>query len=123
MRVFGVFLSLNGLLFILCEREKFYYFLLDTDIKMRAKISSLMEILEEYGNLLREPYSKYLRDGIFELRCQSGNNISRILYFFYCDNKIIMTNGFIKKTNKTPKKEIELAKLRKADYIERMMNK
>lgn len=68
-------------------------------------------------------YSKYLRDGIFELRCQSGNNISRILYFFYCNNKIIMTNGFIKKTNKTPKKEIELAKLRKADYIERMMNK
>lgn len=98
-------------------------FLLDTDIKMRAKISSLMEILEEYGNLLREPYSKYLRDGIFELRCQSGNNISRILYFFYCDNKIIMTNGFIKKTNKTPKKEIELAKSRKADYIGRMMNK
>ena len=78
-------------------------FLLNTDIKMRAKLSSLMEILEEYGNLLREPYSKYLRDGIFELRCQS--------------------NGFIKKTNKTPKKEIELAKLRKADYIERMMNK
>ena len=53
----------------------------NTDIKMRAKLSSLMEILEEYGNLLREPYSKYLRDGIFELRCQSGNNISRILYF------------------------------------------
>ena len=89
-------------------------FLLNTDIKMRAKLSSLMEILEEYGNLLREPYSKYLRDGIFELRCQSGNNISRILYFFYCDNKIIMTNGFIKKTNKTPKKD---------DYIGRMMNK
>lgn len=98
-------------------------FLLSTDIKMRAKLSSLMEILEEYGNLLREPYSKYLRDGIFELRCQSGNNISRILYFFYCGNKIIMTNGFIKKTNKTPKKEIELAKSRKADYIGRMMNK
>lgn len=98
-------------------------FLLHTDIKMRAKISSLLELLEEYGNLLREPYSKHLRDGIFELRCQSGNNISRILYFFYCDNKIILTNGFIKKANKTPKKEIELAKSRKANYIERMMNK
>lgn len=77
-------------------------FLLDTDIKMRAKISSLMEILEEYGNLLREPYSKYLRDGIFELRCQSGNNISRILY---CDNKIIMTNGFIKRQTRHLKKK------------------
>lgn len=97
-------------------------FLLGTDIKMRAKISSLLEILEEYGNLLREPYSKYLHDGIFELRCQSGNNISRILYFFYYDNKIILTNGFIKKTSKTPAKEIELAKARKVEYIERMMN-
>lgn len=47
---------------------------------------------------------------------KTSNSISRILYFFYCDNKIIMTNGFIKRTNKTPKKEIELAKLRKADY-------
>lgn len=54
---------------------------------------------------------------------KTSNNISRIFYFFYCDNKIIMTNGFIKKTNKTPKKEIELVKLRKADHIERMMNK
>lgn len=98
-------------------------FLLDADIKMRAKISSLLEILEEYGNLLREPYSKYLRDGIFELRCQSGNNISRILYFFYYDNKIILTNGFIKKTNKTPIKELELAKSRKKEYIERTLSK
>ena len=76
-----------------------------------------MEIF--YGNHTVNTYVTVF----FELRCQSGNNISRILYFFYCDNKIIMTNGFIKKTNKTPKKEIELAKLRKADYIERMMNK
>ena len=57
---------------------------------------------------------------------KTSNNICPVkdfLYFFYCGNKIIMTNGFIKKINKTPKKEIELAKLRKADYIGRMMNK
>lgn len=77
---------------------------------MRAKIYGLMEILQEKGNLLREPYSKHLEDGIFELRCKFGSDITRVLYFFYYERKIIMTNGFVKKTRKTPKEEIQLAK-------------
>lgn len=55
-------------------------------------------------------YSKHLEDGIFEVRGKIGNDISRVLYFFYINEKIILTNGFIKKTQKTPKKEIDLAK-------------
>lgn len=94
-------------------------FLLGLDIKMRAKLVGLLQILQEKGNLLREPYSKHLEDGIFEIRGKSGNNITRVLYFFYYDGKIILTNGFIKKTQKTPKKEIQLAKKRRADYTER----
>ncbi len=89
--------------------------------KMRAKLYGLMEILQEKGNMLREPYSKHLDDGIFELRCQFGNDIIRILYFFFYEGKIIMTNGFVKKTQKTPKEEIQLAKERRKDFIERMM--
>ena len=69
---------------------------------------------------MREPYSKHLDDGIFELRCKVGNNITRVLYFFYYEGKIILTNGFVKKTQKTPPEEIRLAKERRADYIERM---
>lgn len=90
------------------------------DIKMRAKLIGLLEILEEKGNQLREPYSKHLEDGIFEIRCKVGNNISRVLYFFYYEGNIILTNGFIKKTQKTPRKEIELAKKYRADYKERI---
>ena len=60
--------------------EEFLNFL---DIKMRAKMVSMMELLEEKGNLLREHYSKPLDDGIFELRAVQGNNITRALYFFY----------------------------------------
>ena len=90
-------------------------FLLTMDKKMRTKALGLMEILQEYGNQLREPYSKHLEDGIFELRCKSGNNICRVLYFFYYQGKIIMTNGFIKKSQKTPTKEIKLAKSRRAE--------
>lgn len=98
-------------------------FLLSLDLKMRVKMIGLLEILEEKGNMLREPYSKHLDDGIFEIRCKVGNNITRVLYFFYYQGKIILTNGFVKKTQKTPQAEIVLAKNRRKDYIERMGKK
>ena len=92
-------------------------FLLSADNKMRAKMVGLLEILGENGPELREPYSKAIGDGIFEIRCKLGNNNTRILYFFYVGKKIILTNGFVKKTQKTPKSEIELAKKRREQYI------
>ncbi len=97
-------------------------FLLSLDVKMRAKLLGILEILQEKGNLLREPYSKHLEDGIFEIRGKVGTDISRVLYFFFYDRKIILTNGFIKKSQKTPKKEIQMAKNRRHDYIERSQN-
>jgi hypothetical protein len=57
--------------------------LLDSlDDKMAAKLLGLMEILEEKGTELRLPYSDHLEDGIFELRCKLGSNITRALYRF-----------------------------------------
>ena len=94
-------------------------FLMSLDTKMRAKMASTITILAENGNELREPYSKNLTDGIFELRAKQGSDITRILYFFYYDKHIILTNGFIKKTQKTPQGEIEKAKKYKSDYISR----
>ena len=73
-------------------------FLNSSDSKMRAKMISMMELLEEKGNQLREPYSKSLDDGIFELRVVQGNNITRALYFFCIGKTIVITNGFVKKT-------------------------
>ena len=58
--------------------------------------------------------------GIFELRCKFGSDITRVMYFFYYDRKIVLTNGFIKKTQKTPQEEIQIAKKRRIDFIERM---
>ena len=80
------------------------------DRKMKAKIFRSLELLERNGNMLGEPYSAFLGDGIYELRIIQSSNISRILYFFCYGKKIILTNGFIKKTQKTPIKEIKLAK-------------
>ena len=89
------------------------------DVKMRMKAFDSITILEEQGNRLREPYSKFVGDGLFELRIKFSNDITRIFYFFCVNNKIILTNGFIKKSRKTPKSEIELARKYKADYERR----
>lgn len=93
-------------------------FLMSIDEKMRIKLAKEILLLEHYGNEVREPYSKYLRDGIYELRAQQGNNISRVLYFFYVGGKIILTHGFIKKTQKTPPREIEIAKIYREMYLQ-----
>lgn len=94
-------------------------FLLSLNEKMRAKAAKEISILKEYGNKLREPYSKHIQEGIFELRIKFASDISRIFYFFFDGEKIILTNGFVKKTQKTPKEEIEKAIRYKEDYQRR----
>ena len=94
-------------------------FIRSLDIKMKAKVIANLHLLEEYGNLAREPLSKLLEDGIYELRTIENGNIVRILYFFDNEKIIIATNGFVKKQRKTPKREIELAKRRRSDYFTR----
>ena len=63
-------------------------FLLSLDKKMRAKLLVELDLLEENGPQLREPYSKHLEDGIFELRAKQGSDITRVLYFFFVGKKI-----------------------------------
>lgn len=87
--------------------------------KMRNKAVRSLELLEEFGNTLREPNSKALGDGLFELRIKFSSDITRIFYFFYVENKIVLTNGFVKKTPRTPPAELELARKYKADYERR----
>ena len=94
-------------------------FILSQDNKMQAKIFAALEWLESKGPALREPYSKVLDDGIFEVRAKQGSDISRVLYFFVVGRRVILTNGFVKKTMKTPKTELDLARKYKADYERR----
>lgn len=97
-------------------------FLDELDSKMFAKMIRAIEILKADGTIVREPYSKHLEDGIFEIRAQVGSDISRVLYFFFVDRRIILTHGFIKKTQKTPPSEIERAKKYRAEYLDRKEN-
>ena len=98
-------------------------FLLSLDYDMRAKMIRTLELLQKNGPELREPYSKELEDGIFELRAKFGTNISRLLYFFDDCKLVLLTNGFVKKTQKTPKQELNLAKTYRADYYARKEQK
>ena len=98
-------------------------FLDSLDVKMRTKALGSIEILATFGNTLREPYSKSMGDGLFELRIRFAKDITRIFYFFVVDNKIILTSGFIKKSLKSPQSEIKLAKKYKADYERRFLTK
>lgn len=75
-------------------------FILSLDTKMQAKMLRTIQLLSDNGTHLRMPYSEHLTDGIFELRAKVGSDISRVLYFFVIGKKIILTNGFIKKTQK-----------------------
>lgn len=94
-------------------------FILSQDKKMQAKIFMSLELLEIREPELREPYSKPLGDGIFEVRAKQGTDVSRVLYFFVVGRKIILTNGFVKKTQKTPPREIDRAKRYRMDYQHR----
>lgn len=97
-------------------------FLDSLDNKMRAKMIRAIELLEIHGSRLRFPVSEELDDGIMKLRATFGGNISRVLYFFIVGNVAILTNGFIKKTQKTPPNEIALAKKYRNDFLRRNHN-
>jgi len=99
-----------------------YDFINELPLKIRAKAFASLKILSEYGNQLREPYSKYIDNGIFELRIKFSTDITRIFYFFIQDNRIILTNGYIKKQNKLDRSEFDKAVKAKTDYERRMCN-
>ena len=75
-----------------------------------------IDLLVMNGPELREPHSKHVEDGIFELRAKQGSDISRVLYFFFVGKKAILTNGFLKKTMK----EIGLAKKYRQEFLNRI---
>lgn len=86
------------------------------DSKMKAKVFGRLELLEEHGSLLGMPFSRHLDDGVYELRTVQGGDITRILYFFFVGKRVILTHGFVKKTQKTPQREIEKAKRFRDDW-------
>ena len=100
----------------------FEEFMESLSLKLKAKTLRDIDLLEQFGNELREPYTKHLQDEIFELRTIVGTDISRLLFFFYYKKKIVITHGFVKRKRKTPKKEIKKAISYREDWLRRKEN-
>ncbi len=109
---------------IIAYKNHFEDFLLALDIRTQNKIHKIISLLETMDRIP----SNYLKlisgtKGLYEARVQLGSNIWRIFCFFDEGNLVILLNGFTKKTQKTPKVEIDKAKiLMRTYYLEKNGN-
>jgi phage-related protein len=93
-------------------------FLLTLDAKAQAKLLRVIDLLEEFGLNIPSSFAEKLND-IWELKERFGTDRYRILYFAFTGRRFILLHAFIKKTQKTPKKEKEIAEARRTDHIKR----
>ena len=91
------------------------------DAPSRAKVGAYLKTLEEQGHKLREPHVKPMGSSLMELRIPIVNGKYRVFYFFANGTIIVVLHAFQKKTQKTPDKEIELARKRMEDWKRRYL--
>ena len=97
--------------------ETFFNTLSDKQIE---KLLWVLRIIKGLERIPKQYFKKLTNsDDIWEVRIRYGNKNFRLLGFFYKSNLIILTNAFVKKSQKTPRKEIKLAVERKREYIKR----
>ena len=87
--------------------------------KQAQKVTWVLRVIRDLNQIPQEYFKKLVNTEIWEVRVKSGNNIFRILGFKDGLNFVVLTNGFQKKTQKTPKSEIELAERRMREYKKR----
>jgi len=72
-----------------------------------AKVFRNIDLLEKFGHELRSPHTKKIKTNLFELRIRGQQEV-RIFYTFY-KKEIVLLHGYVKKSQKTPKRELEYA--------------
>ena len=104
---------------VIAYKDYFEDFLLTQKQKVKEKIAWTFLLIEDIQQI-PETYLKHIEgtDGLYEIRIQLGSNIFRIFCFFDEGKLIVVTNGFQKKTQKTPKQEIEKALKIREEYYE-----
>ncbi|MDD3847344.1 MAG: type II toxin-antitoxin system RelE/ParE family toxin [Syntrophorhabdaceae bacterium] len=85
----------------------------------QAKVLRTVELLARYGVLLKEPYSRRIKGKLRELRVVDRHGHIRVLYFTYTQGRFVILHGFLKKSGKTPRREIEIGEKRMSDFIQR----
>lgn len=80
---------------------------------LRAKLERFGDLIEAHGlRAMREPYAKHLEGKLWELRLKGRSGIARSLYVTVVERRVVVVRTFVKKTQKTPRREIELALVR-----------
>ncbi len=82
-----------------------------------ASLLHIMEMIEELGPNLGKPYVGKLDSGLYEIRSKGKEGIGRSLYCTIKGKEIVILHSFIKKTQKTPKKDLDLAKKRMKEVL------
>lgn len=102
---------------IIFYKSYFDDFFTEQKQKVKDKIIWTFDLIEELERV-PETYLKHIEntDGLFEIRIQQGSDIFRIFCFFDQGQLVVLANGFQKKTQKTPKREIEKALKIKEEY-------
>lgn len=77
-----------------------------------ANLLHILEMIEEYGPALGKPHTAALGEGLFEVRAKGKEGIGRSLFCALKNEEIVIVHSFIKKTQKTPKKDLKLARKR-----------
>jgi phage-related protein len=83
--------------------------------KILAKMLHIFEMIEEHGPNLGKPYTDAFGEGLFEVRAKGAEGIGRSFFCYASGEKIIILHSFVKKTQKTPQKEIKIAIKRKKE--------
>ncbi len=113
MRIVTFYLLLNG-------SSPIKDFLDSLTGEQAKKVLWVLKLVEDMDILPRQYFKKLTgREGIWEVRVGLGNDIFRLLGFLSKRRFLIPTNAFVKKTQKTPKREIALAIQRKKEYLSR----
>jgi phage-related protein len=102
---------------VIFYKSYFKEFFIKQRDKVRDKITWTFDLIEELPRI-PETYIKHIEntDGLYEIRLQQGSDIFRIFCFFDQGQLVVLANGFQKKTQKTPQKEIEKALKIKQEY-------
>lgn len=87
-------------------------FILDLPNGILADYLRLIELLQEHGADLRLPHSRTMGKGLFEMRPRGAEGIGRVFYCTQIGRKIVILHTFVKKTQKTPKNELDIARKR-----------
>ena len=90
-------------------------FITELPPSLGARYARVTELMLDFGSNLGMPHTRAMSDGLFELRIKGREGIGRVFYCTLVGKRIVMLHGFVKKSQKTPSKELKIAKRRLAE--------